>query len=119
MRSPMRYLAALIVLAFTIGLAACQSSGSEKSASTPPAVGAPEGGARDHPFQPQAIQVKPGTTVTWSFEDGAVAHDVKGDGFSSPTQKRGTFTHRFDRPGTFRFHCTLHANMTGRVVVAG
>ena len=118
MRPSMRYLAAIIVLAFTIGLAACQSSGSGKSASAP-AVVATEVRARDLQFQPQAIQVKPGTIVTWSFEDGAVAHDVKGDGFSSPTMKSGTFTHRFDRTGSFEFHCTLHANMTGRVVVAG
>jgi plastocyanin len=115
----MRFLAAVIVLAFTIGLAACRSSGSGKSASAPAVVGATEVRARDLQFQPQAIQVKPGTTVTWSFEDGAVAHDVKGDGFSSPTMKRGTFTHRFERTGSFEFHCTLHANMAGRVVVAG
>jgi plastocyanin len=118
MRSPMRYLAAAIVLAFTIGLAACQSSGSDTASNTP-AVDATQVRARDVQFQPEAIQVKPGTTVTWRFEDGAVPHDVKGDGFSSPTMKSGTFTHRFDKAGTYEFHCSLHANMTGKVVVTG
>jgi plastocyanin len=118
MRTSTRYLAVAIVLAFTIGLAACQSGGSDTASDSPPAD-ATEVQARDVQFQPQAIQVKPGTTVTWSFEDGAVRHDVKGDGFSSPTMKSGTFTHRFDKAGTYEFHCTLHANMTGRVVVTG
>jgi len=118
MRSSIRYLAPAIVLAFTMGLAACLS-GSGTSASTPAVVDATEVHARDLQFEPQAIQVKPGTTVTWSFEDGAVAHDVRGDGFSSPVKKTGTFTYRFDQAGTFQFRCTLHGNMTGRVVVAG
>jgi plastocyanin len=115
----MRYLAVAIVLAFTIGVAACQSGGSDTASSTPAVVDATEVHARDVQFRPAAIQVKPGTTVTWSFEDGAVAHDVKGVGFSSPKMKSGSFTHRFDNAGTYEFHCTLHANMTGKVVVAG
>ena len=63
------------------------------------------------------MQVRRGTTVVWHFDDGAVSHDVKADGFSSPIQKQGTFSHRFDQTGTFKYHCSLHANMTGRVVV--
>jgi plastocyanin len=46
-----------------------------------------------------------------------VGHDVKADGFGSPVRKSGTFSHRFDQPGTFQYRCTLHANMTGRVIV--
>jgi plastocyanin len=27
------------------------------------------------------------------------------------------FTHRFDTTGSFKYHCTFHANMTGTIVV--
>ena len=100
-------------------LAACQPSGNEdRSARTPPVVGVHDVKARDLQFEPAAIQVKPGTTVTWHFEDGAVVHDVNAAGFASPRQKSGTFSHRFDQPGTFTYRCTLHAGMTGQVVVS-
>jgi len=117
MRPSIRFLPAILVLAFTTLLAACQQGGPDSAAGTPPVVGAHDVSARDLQFEPPAIQVRPGTTVTWHFEDGAVAHDVRGDGFSSSIQKSGTFTHRFDRTGTFEYRCTLHANMTGRVIV--
>jgi plastocyanin len=114
MRPPTRYLLAILVLAFTILLAACQR---DRSASATPVVGTHDVSARNLQFEPPAIQVRTGTTVTWHFEDGAVGHDVKADGFGSPVRKSGTFSHRFDQPGTFQYRCTLHANMTGRVIV--
>jgi plastocyanin len=116
MRPFIRYLPAVLVLAFTMALAACQGQ-PDRLISEPPVVGAHDVTARDLQFEPPAIQVRPGTTVTWHFEDGAVARDVKGDGFSSTVEKSGAFTHRFDQPGTFTYRCTLHANMTGRVIV--
>jgi plastocyanin len=118
MRSFIRYLAASLVLAFTMLLAACQQGQPDRSSNQPPVVGATEVSARDLQFEPSAIQVRPGTTVTWRFEDGSVPHDVRGDGFTSPVQKSGTFSHRFDQTGTFQYRCSLHANMTGRVIVA-
>ena len=76
--------------------------------------------AKDNRFTPAAIQVPAGTTVTWRFEDGFVPHDVKADGFTSGDPRRkGTFTHTFDRPGTYPYRCTVHDGMTGRVVVTG
>jgi plastocyanin len=29
----------------------------------------------------------------------------------------GTFGHRFDQPGSYRYLCTLHPNMTGVIEV--
>jgi plastocyanin len=108
----------LLVLAFT--LAACQSGPAASSAANaPPVRGVTTVDAKDLKFQPPAIEVKPGTEVTWRFVDGSVPHNVKGDGFVSKTQSSGTFSHRFTRPGEYRYTCTLHAGMAGRVVVAG
>ena len=118
MRPPARPLPIALALALTIPLAACQPHGEDRSARAQPVV-AHDVAARDLQFEPPAIEVKPGTTVTWHFEDGAVPHDVKADGFASGIRKTGTFTYRFDRPGTYTYRCTLHAGMTGRVIVAG
>jgi plastocyanin len=43
-----------------------------------------------------------------------------GEGWTSgDPQRSGTFTHTFDRPGTYPYRCTLHDGMDGRVVVTG
>ncbi len=107
----------LLVLAFT--LAACQSGSGASAADAQPVRGVTTVDAKQLKFLPPAIEVPPGTEVTWRFVDGAVPHNVKGDGFASPTQSRGTWSHRFATAGEYRYHCDLHAGMDGRVVVAG
>jgi plastocyanin len=111
--------AALLVLVLTITLAACGGGSARSPADAAPVTGVTEVVAKDLRFQPPAIQVPAGTEVTWRFEDGSVPHNVKGEGFASKNQTRGTFAHRFERPGEYRYTCTLHAGMDGRVVVTG
>ncbi len=112
---------AALLLALTVLAAGCGSSQpADKAARATPATGVHDVTARQLAFSPAAIQVPAGTTVTWHFDDGKVPHNVQGDGFKSPNLTRTTFQHRFDQPGTFTYVCTLHAGMTGRlVVVAG
>jgi plastocyanin len=105
----------LLVLTFTF--AACQSGSKASSADSPPVRGVTTVEAKNLKFLPSAIEVPPGTEVTWRFADGAVPHNVKGDGFASGNQERGTFSHRFAKAGEYRYRCTLHAGMEGRVVV--
>ena len=107
----------LLVLTFT--LAACQAGEAADPADTPPVRGVTTVDAKDLKFLPPAIEVPPGTEVTWRFVDGSVPHNVKGDGFASETRSRGTFGHRFERAGDYRYRCDLHAGMEGRVVVSG
>ena len=106
----------LLVLVFT--LVACQSGSAASPADAPPVRGVTTVDAKDLKFLPPAIEVAPGTEVTWRFVDGPIPHNVKGDGFASEDQSRGTFSHRFAQPGEYRYTCTLHAGMDGRVVVA-
>jgi plastocyanin len=113
---PRPLLPLLLVLAFT--LTACQSGSAASPADSQPVKGVTTVEAKDLKFLPPAIEVAPGTEVTWRFVDGSVPHDVKGDGFASEIQSRGTFSHRFTQAGEFRYRCTLHAGMDGRVVVA-
>jgi plastocyanin len=120
----MRRLPALLVpavLAAAVVLAGCGGDdGGGAGADAAPVTGVTEVAAKDNRFTPAAIQVPAGTEVTWRFQDGFVPHDVRADGFSSgDPQRKGTFTHTFDRPGTYPYRCTIHDGMTGRVVVTG
>jgi plastocyanin len=116
---PLRQRAAAVALvtALTMLAAGCQSGADDRAARATPAVGVNEVVARDLAFIPSAVQVPAGTTVTWQFMDGSVPHNVQADGFKSENLTKGTFQHRFDRPGTYSYVCTLHAGMSGRVVV--
>jgi plastocyanin len=114
----MKTLLLLLVAVVTLGLAAACSEGEDLSAATP-VTGVTEVVVKNMKFTPSVIEVPAGTTVTWRFEDGDTPHDVKGDGFKSEMMRSGTFTHTFDEPGTHDYRCTLHSQMTGRVIVTG
>jgi plastocyanin len=107
--------ALLLVLTFT--LAACRSGSDASPADSTPVRGVTTVEAKNLKFRPPAIEVPPGTQVTWRFDDGSVPHNVTGDGFASGNLERGTFSHRFAKAGDYRYRCTLHAGMEGRVVV--
>jgi plastocyanin len=74
---------------------------------------------KGYAFTAGTTAVKAGTTVTWTNDD-AFPHSVVDDngGFSGPPiDPRTTFTHTFDKPGTFAYHCGIHNYMTGKVTV--
>jgi plastocyanin len=112
---PRRILVALVGL-LALALSACGSSG---ATTTTPATdpGGPTVTIKDLAYTPKALTVAAGDTVTWVWQDGAIAHDVKGDGFRSEVIADGTFGHRFTEPGTYDYLCTLHPNMTGTIEV--
>jgi plastocyanin len=105
-----------ITLASLTVLAGCGRSSPAAQDSTP-VRGVTTIQLHDRRFQPAAIEVPAGATVTWEFTDGGRHHNVVGDGFSSPVQARGAFTHTFDRAGSYPYRCTLHKDMQGRVIV--
>jgi plastocyanin len=77
-------------------------------------------------YSPTPKTVTAGTTVTWTWRtctgdtysgQACVTHNVTfDDGVSSPSQDNGSFTRTFAAPGTYNYHCTLHA-MSGQVQV--
>ena len=75
----------------------------------------------DFAFLPAELHVHAGQTVTWvNCEESPTSHTSHADGeeWSSPLLGPGaSFSHRFDQPGTFDYHCDPHPFMTGRVVV--
>jgi len=72
----------------------------------------------DNQFAPSAIQVAPGTTVTWTWAQGSSVHNVTFQGGASDNLANGaTFSRAFPTAGTFTYQCTLHPGMTGTVTV--
>jgi len=70
-------------------------------------------------FAPQTVRITVGQAVRWTNND-TVAHTVTpnhGTWGSGVLQPGETFRHVFRRTGTFRYHCSIHPDMTGKVVV--
>jgi nitrite reductase (NO-forming) len=78
------------------------------------------------PYDPSPLTVNAGTSVTWTNNDSTI-HTVTsglpeqgsiGTLFDSSLINPGkTFTHIFDKTGTFDYSCTLHPFMRGQVIV--
>ena len=69
-------------------------------------------------FTAPNIVVPAGTTVTWTWNSGAEEHNVTFSDASSGDKSGGaSFSRQFTTPGTFSYRCTLHAGMTGSVLV--
>ena len=72
-------------------------------------------------FSPANIEVPVGTQLTWSNEDDVPHTIVSTDGSppikSPPLDTDQKFTTIFEKPGTYRYFCSLHPHMTGTVVV--
>jgi plastocyanin len=75
---------------------------------------------RDNLFDPAAIRVSPGATVTWTFV-GGIPHNVNFPSTAisdSNNQTSGTFSTAMPTaPGTYNYSCTLHPGMNGSVQV--
>ena len=63
------------------------------------------------------LEVEAGLTVTWTWNDGSIGHDVVGEDFRSEVMSEGMFSHRFDESGTYDYACSVHPNMTGTIEV--
>jgi plastocyanin len=73
----------------------------------------------DFTFEPAALTIPAGATVTWT-NAGSRPHTVTADdgAFDSGRLDPGEqFSHTFDQPGTFTYHCGFHPDMQGSIVV--
>jgi plastocyanin len=66
------------------------------------------------------VKVRKGTKLTWRFA-GKSMHNVtvvRGPRrFRSGNRKRGTFSHKFTKRGTYKIVCTIHSGMRMTVKV--
>ena len=72
-------------------------------------------------FSPPLLTVAPGTRVTWNNEDEEPHTVMSADGgqaFKSPALDTGDkFSFTFDKPGTYKYFCSIHPHMIGTIVV--
>jgi plastocyanin len=133
-------LLAAALVALSLGLVACGSSGSDSSstgAETAPAgqesgettesEAAPSGEAAksekvqivEFSYEPDPVVVQVGGKVTWQNEDTAPHTATADDGsFDTGTIEKGKLgSATFKEPGTFTYFCEIHPTMHGTVEV--
>ena len=74
---------------------------------------------KEFKFAPAALQIQPGTTVTWTNHDEET-HTITstaGAFGSSGLGNDETFAQTFTRAGTYEYFCALHPRMRATVVV--
>ena len=110
------------------GTAVAALATSPASAGAPTGSGVPATAAavkvvklKDFEVLPSTVRIARGGTVEWRFLDRPSPHNVTSRGAkrfrSSRSKQSGTHRVRFAKSGTYRYLCTIHPNMRGRVVV--
>lgn len=111
-----RFVASVAALAAALALASCSTGGAGTSPVATSQVNLPP----SYRFEPAAITVPDGATVTWTNND-RFTHNVRllddgGEVLALPPGESVSFT--FRGPGEHRYDCSFHPNdMSGVVVV--
>jgi plastocyanin len=74
---------------------------------------------KDFAFAPTATTVSVGTTVHWKNLDGEphTVRSVDATFASGALDQNDSYTVKFDKPGTYRYACSIHPQMVGTIVV--
>lgn len=115
LRSVAAAAAAVLLLAVT----ACSASGKPEAVSSSAGVeAAVTVMVIDNRFEPAEVEIEAGEAVRWVF-DASMEHDVVAEdaSFVSELMSQGEYVHVFDTPGEFAYDCSIHPEMTGRVIV--
>jgi plastocyanin len=75
--------------------------------------------AKDFMFAPTSLTVRAGSTVTWTNKDDEPHTVVSVTGLfrSGALDTDESFSFRFEKPGTYRYTCSIHPRMVGTIVV--
>ena len=93
-------------------IAACNASAAENPSATVVI-------AKDFMFSPNTLTITAGSTVTWTNHDEEPHTVVSDTGAfrSGAMDTNESFSFEFDKPGTYRFICSIHPQMVGTIVV--
>ena len=114
---------AVVVIGGAIALGSAGHKSATPSSSTAPTTATNIVTIKNYMFGPDAITVKPGTTVTWTNTD-AVSHTVTADTVTSDAPSSmdiaqgQSYSYTFKVAGTYTYHCFPHPYMHGTVIVA-
>jgi plastocyanin len=103
-------LALLLALAFSSGSSASAAPSATASKSATVTI-------RNFKYKPSTIDISAGDRVVWVNLDHPT-HTATGAGFTTGRIKEGkAVAVKFNSRGTYRYHCTIHPEMHGKVVV--
>jgi plastocyanin len=102
-------------LAVSLLLAVPPTSGSA-------AADAPQANAvvmKNFDFSPMSLTIKAGSSVTWKNLDGEPHTVTSVDGLfrSGALDQNDSFTFKFDKPGTYKYLCSIHPRMMAAIIV--
>jgi len=108
---------AALIVALSVQVPAAGASGPEDNAKG--AVARVRVRIVDFQFSPASITIHRGTIVKWKNRGGTSHTTTSNNGLwdSGMLTPGDTFRHRFRRRGTFSYHCSIHARMTGTITV--
>ena len=73
---------------------------------------------RDFAFRPATLNVSRGTTVVFANRDSVRHTATRGGSFTTGRIRSGkSKSVRFGSRGTYRYHCSIHPEMRGKIVV--
>jgi plastocyanin len=110
----MRVMARLFVMAVSVVMLWGLEAGVPSAADAPNRIT-----VKNFMFSPTPLTVKAGTTVTWTNMDDEPHTVVSDSGLfkSGGMDTNESFSFKFDKPGTYRFACSIHPRMVGTIVV--
>ena len=80
---------------------------------------------QDMQYTPASLTIDPGTKIAWINQDNT-AHTITSDSKdggqswdSGNIDQNKFYARTFNTPGTYTYHCTIHPNMKGTIVVRG
>ena len=104
-----------ILAAVAVGLMYAVHTGPLTAATTDPTKIV----VKDFMFTPMSLTVKAGSTVTWANMDEEPHTVVSNTGLfhSGALDTNESFSFKFDKPGTYKFACSIHPRMVGTIIV--
>jgi plastocyanin len=122
MSAALRVVAAGVMGVGSLGVAMMAAYAAPPPATIAPATPASHSATveiKDFMYAPRALTIAVGTTVTWRNRD-AEPHTVRGSDElvrSGALDQEETYSVRFDKPGTYRYGCSIHPQMMGTITV--
>ena len=103
----------------TAATSAPGTTGSTTATTAATGAGGTQVSLKNIAIDPTSVTIKVGDTVTWTNNDG-FAHRLVGDNgeFDSGDMNGGaTFSFTFKTAGTITYHCSIHPEMKGTIIV--
>jgi plastocyanin len=110
---------ATLAMPLMIGMLLLFVNSPSVTANDQPSAGTAEVKIDNFSFAPETLTVPVGTTVTWINRDD-IPHTVVSTEGVFKSKVRDTdekFSYTFAKAGTYRYYCSMHPKMTGKVLV--